>query len=380
MDFDLSRAEEVGYDITRVHVTLTHESGAIREEDLTVEGSRAHGTISGLRVGVWDVLVELYEGETVVGSGTTSMEIEAGRTTEVHIRISLATGSANIIVEWGEGEEVLYEEDFESGTLGDEWTLGGDVPPTITDEEATSGQHSLKFTCGDSQQSWAELTLNVERDAYLKFYYKVESEHGYDFFEVYLDGDDHYISRWSGDVEWMEGKIALSPGTHVILFKFTRDYTGGYGENATWIDGVTLIATDLERRFEGHTYRYFSYLKEWHEAKEYCENLGAHLAIIESAEENEFLTENYTRPFINGRPFLGGTDEEVEGIWKWVDGRTFDEVGYTNWNPGKPDNSYDEDYLQFYNDGTWNDIDADGNYPPVDGKYVIGFLCEWDHE
>ncbi len=370
----------IDYNVTRVHVVLTHETGIIKECDLTLDKAnrRAYGTIKGLKAGIWKILVQLFEGNTIIGTGRGIAKIIPGRTTHVSISINLEYGNLGLEVTWG--KQVSYRTDFE-GELGKEWTLGGDILPTIANDETASGSHSLKLSCNNSQSSWAKLEINVPQDAYLRFYFKVESEQNYDFFHVYLDDEQtYYIWRWSGNVDWKEGKIALSPGTHLILFKFERDSGGGYGRNSVWIDDITLIATNLERSHGGHKYRYFSYMKDWHEAESYCENLGGHLAIIESAEENEFLTQNYAIPFLNGRPFLGGTDEEVEGVWKWIDGRTFDEVGYENWAPGEPNNNGDEDYLHFYNNGRWNDIDPDGNYYGNYWKYASGFLCEWDHE
>jgi len=382
-NFDLSEAKAAGYNITKVHIKMTHQdAGIVKEQDLTVnsDNNRAYGTISGLRVGTWDVLAELYENDTEVGSGTSQVTIEAGKTADVHIRINLDTGSANVVVEWGESEEIYYSEDFESGGLGDEWTLGGNVQPQIVDDEATSGTHSLKLGgISDDQTTWAELKINIPNDAYLKFYYKVEIESGYDFFELFVD-DTRYTARWSGDVDWQEGKIALSSGEHTIKFQYSRDYTGGYGANAVWIDGITVVSTNLERTYNGHTYKFVPTLTEWHDAKSYCENKGGHLLIVESEEENNFITQNFTLPFSNGRPFIGLSDEETEGVWKWVDGRTLSDTGFSNWSSGEPNDSYGEDYGHYYNNGTWNDIDPDGSYPANNFRYAYGFVCEWDNE
>ncbi|MHA2254046.1 MAG: hypothetical protein ACXAD7_27080 [Candidatus Kariarchaeaceae archaeon] len=103
-DFDLAYPKSMGYNITQVHVTLTHQmTGTVVEDDLTVDtqNERASGTIRNLRVGTWDLLVELYEQGVIIGSGTTEVEIIAGVTTQAVIRISLDTGDLEIIVIWG---------------------------------------------------------------------------------------------------------------------------------------------------------------------------------------------------------------------------------------------------------------------------------------
>jgi hypothetical protein len=56
----------------------------------------------------------------------------------------------------------------------------------------------------------------------------------------------------------------------------------------------------------------------WHVAKKRCEEMGGHLATIETPEEEAFvlsLMDTIPVPF-----WLGATDEESEGDWRWIDG------------------------------------------------------------
>lgn len=104
-DFDLSYPKSLGYDITQVQVTLTHQT-SLKEvkTNLTVDtlNNRASGLIRNLRPGVWNVLVELFEAGTRIGQGTTTVEIKAGITSQVTVRIKLATGNVEVIVDWGD--------------------------------------------------------------------------------------------------------------------------------------------------------------------------------------------------------------------------------------------------------------------------------------
>jgi len=80
-----------------------------------------------------------------------------------------------------------------------------------------------------------------------------------------------------------------------------------------------------------------------------AESRGGHLATITSATEN-----NEVKAVATGSEWVGGSDIEVEGTWKWVTG---EEWTYSNWNSGEPNNSGNEDGLEFYaNTGKWNDI------------------------
>ena len=71
--------------------------------------------------------------------------------------------------------------------------------------------------------------------------------------------------------------------------------------------------------------------------------------------------------------FLGASDSEAEGEWKWVDGTSWE---FTHWMDGQP-NDYGgrEDYLATYDDGEWVDVESRGG-----GFWMpTGFICEWSH-
>ena len=109
--------------------------------------------------------------------------------------------------------------------------------------------------------------------------------------------------------------------------------------------------------FNGRYYRIFDTpLATYEEAAAFCRDLGGHMADINSEEENQFL---YEYLCVQGYDyvFLGGTDAEEDGIWKWDSGEPFD---YQNWNEGEPNNDLGgEDHLAIYqvlSDGSWNDI------------------------
>ncbi len=106
LGFDLAYARGMGYNVTRVLVTLTHQtSGKEVEAELKVDAAndRASGLVRSLRPGSWSVLVELFEAGTLAGQGTGSVVIQTGITKQITIRITLAAGSVDVNVEWGDG-------------------------------------------------------------------------------------------------------------------------------------------------------------------------------------------------------------------------------------------------------------------------------------
>jgi len=95
----------------------------------------------------------------------------------------------------------------------------------------------------------------------------------------------------------------------------------------------------------------------WHEAKKRCDDAGGYLLVVNSEEENEAIWEILGGTWEHSA-WIGFTDGEVEGSWKWISGEA---VKYGNWRPGLPDNHQtgegDEDCGEWLSeDGGWNDI------------------------
>lgn len=70
----------------------------------------------------------------------------------------------------------------------------------------------------------------------------------------------------------------------------------------------------------------------WSSAKTFCLTNSAQLVKIESADENEFIRQKFLP--IGGDYWIGLTDEETEGDWKWSDGSELTE--YINWESDEP--------------------------------------------
>ena len=113
-----------------------------------------------------------------------------------------------------------------------------------------------------------------------------------------------------------------------------------------------------------HAYLFVPKEKSWHDARDYCNEMGGYLASVQDAAENIFI---YS--LVEGNAWLGGTDEEEEGNWAWASGEPWD---YTYWAINNPDNSDgDEHYLELTRLDfplQWNDA-SDVNHL---------FVCEWD--
>ncbi|XP_066518029.1 hepatic lectin-like [Hoplias malabaricus] len=77
-------------------------------------------------------------------------------------------------------------------------------------------------------------------------------------------------------------------------------------------------------------YYRLEWTKNWNDCRQECKKKGGDLVIINSKEEQEFINNQGINTWI------GLTDEEKEGEWKWVDGSALT-TGY--WRPGEPSNN-----------------------------------------
>ena len=108
--------------------------------------------------------------------------------------------------------------------------------------------------------------------------------------------------------------------------------------------------------------------------------ITGHLATITSQEENDVV-----ESLLTATSWLGGSDDEVEGVWRWVEGP---EAGqqfwqglaggsavnglYENWAPGEPNQFFGladpENFAHLRADGLWNDLPGNRN---------LNYIIEW---
>ncbi|XP_026232145.1 CD209 antigen-like protein A [Anabas testudineus] len=85
----------------------------------------------------------------------------------------------------------------------------------------------------------------------------------------------------------------------------------------------------------------------WTEGRQDCNKRGGDLVVIDSAEEQTFLSK-----LINKDTWIGLNDRDKEGTWKWVDGTP---LTVTYWASKEPNNG-----------------NADGNVAEEDCVKVLG--------
>lgn len=139
--------------------------------------------------------------------------------------------------------------------------------------------------------------------------------------------------------------------------------------------GATSVAQAAPTQWagNGHYYEVVRDTLSWQDALAAAQaasfmGMQGYLVTLTSAGENDFVSSLAD----GGNFWAAGTDEAVEGVWRWAAGPESGQLlNYTNWNAGEPNNSNDEDYLHV-NYGSfagWNDIFASYGTP----FYVIEY-------
>ncbi|XP_060909344.1 CD209 antigen-like protein E isoform X1 [Labrus mixtus] len=115
------------------------------------------------------------------------------------------------------------------------------------------------------------------------------------------------------------------------------------------------------KMFRCSCYLFSTHTKTWEGSRQDCRDNGADLVVVDSFEEQEFLTNN-----IKADTWIGLSDRDNEGTWKWTDDTPLTR-GY--WRAGQPDNGGgdprwgEEDCVHFgagkKKEANWNDLRCD---------------------
>lgn len=196
----------------------------------------------------------------------------------------------------------------------------------------------------------------------------------------------------------LTGKLTLigvsSQPTYIDLVAAIKDVE--YSNSSTNPSGVrTFSITVGQANYLPSNEHYYQYIPNlgitWTNAKTAAEasvyyGLQGYLATITSADEAQLSGEQAA-----GAGWIGGSDEQVEGVWRWMTGPEANTIfwnggvngttpNYAFWNNGEPNNFGDENYAHITApgvgiSGSWNDLtntgSASGDYQPK------GYIVEY---
>ncbi|XP_075114204.1 pulmonary surfactant-associated protein D-like [Leptodactylus fuscus] len=88
----------------------------------------------------------------------------------------------------------------------------------------------------------------------------------------------------------------------------------------------------------------------YEESKAMCLKAGGQLPLPRNSEETKAILD--IAQYYNLHVYLGITDIQTEGVFRYPDGKT---LTYSNWNTNEPNQDGDEDCVEMLLSGKWND-------------------------
>jgi hypothetical protein len=196
-----------------------------------------------------------------------------------------------------------------------------------------------------------------------------------------------------------QGRLRLSPasGTEILLTDLqaaVRDVV--YESLSLFVSGEKFFSYNIDNAnflpSTGHFYEYVPDVGiDWESARQAAASrtyfgLQGYLATVTSADEAQITGEQSA-----GAGWIGGSDADEEGVWKWMTGpeagTTFWIGGivgaspnFAFWNAGEPNNLNNEDYAHVTDPsvgipGSWNDLPINGD--PSGPFQPKGYVVEY---
>lgn len=250
------------------------------------------------------------------------------------------------------------------------------IPPSITAEG------NQVYCLGENINICTNLTIEDPDDTGIEAMY-VQISSGYRRFEdkLTLDGSHPNIrTEWNN----ITGKLKLSSSTtgEVSYTDFIAAILDiQYSSSNNKATGTREFSITIgDANYLPSTEHFYEYVPDlgvtWSSAKTKAENrtyfgLKGYLITISSFEEKQLSSEQ-----TEGTGWIGGSDVQTEGVWKWMTGPeagtvfwnglwTGSSPNYSFWNTEEPNNAGDEDYAHITDpnlgiSGSWNDLSNTG--------------------
>ncbi len=170
----------------------------------------------------------------------TDADIVSG--TVFHIDLQLHTGSY-IATKSYPLSVGLAVETFESGDFSFlDWFHEGDLPWTVTDEDAHNGSYSARSGAIDHNEvSKLIIYADILTDGEISFWFKTSTENHRDIFAFYIDRRKQ--DWWWGENDWTYASYGFEAGSHSFTWLYDKNPNGIAGSDCVWIDDITFPRT-----------------------------------------------------------------------------------------------------------------------------------------
>ncbi|CAH1244651.1 PCSK9 [Branchiostoma lanceolatum] len=192
-------------------------------------------------------------------------------------------------------------------------------------------------------------------------------------FVAEMTPDDVMIMRTMSDVEYVEEDQVFekqqSAHAHIPwhLDRIDQQDLPLDGQFNRQPVSQTLDCPSGYQLFADACFKAFDEAKDYSTAEAACATDGGIVAEPRNRAVNDILIKLKTSLNPRVRFWLGLTDREKEGTWRWNDGEELDRSSFTSWADGEPNQAGNEDCAVVEVDSKWNDV-------PCRLKYR--FICQ----
>jgi hypothetical protein len=134
---------------------------------------------------------------------------------------------------------------FQSGEFPTGFETGGDLPWTITDDPAYTGDHTLRSGAIDhGMQTTLRYMAPVPAGAAtatITFAVRVSSEPRYDFLAFHINGEQR--GTWSGAADWETASFeadVLGGDQLELVWRYEKDGSVTQGADSAWVDDIRI--------------------------------------------------------------------------------------------------------------------------------------------
>jgi hypothetical protein len=195
---------------------------------------------------------------TILEKSVKSGVLKFGETTDIPITVKLsetvASGSSISITSTLDCSPYILNKEFSFrvGRIRESfeaqsfsifpWINLSSVPWIATGSSSYDGSISARSGAIPNNGTTTLLIRSVYATAdSVKFYYKVSSEAGYDFFSFKLNGIE--ILKKSGEIDWTKNSIAVPAGLNKMEWIYYKDGNTTGGSDCAWIDMIDFAGT-----------------------------------------------------------------------------------------------------------------------------------------